>query len=377
VGAGVAGMTMTIASAMTNADVNGWRIVGNETDHREIVGNNNNFPLPPPLDPRAAVVQDQVLSTLGSIGNNNLFNLSYPLLDINRSGGGGYYHDGGWQQQQQQEQDIIATAQNSAQKQLAYVQLLQLQQQIQMQKHRRSMNAVALSASQGSNGSSGSQNSLSNNLIANETMVGGCNGRFQLRSTVPIHAPRVPSSVGATATTSRQRAIGCLHPKVLQYLPLTNSTNPSGMHLRACYTLSFGGLFGLSTVPTDEDYCRRFAPLEPYQLPKFDVAALQAARFAELAMGALTMIKHGEMEFVVALANASVLCLQTCVEEQVHPCLILDIARIYFFHSTLRLYIGDMERYFKYRRVCLRYLSQLDVSRIFFRNVFSPDDEFK
>ena len=62
----------------------------------------------------------------------------------------------------------------------------------------------------------------------------------------------------------------------------------SGIHLRANYTLSFGGLFELPNIPMDEEYCSRFdKSLEPYQLPKFDVAALQAARFAELALGAL------------------------------------------------------------------------------------------
>jgi hypothetical protein len=375
VGAGGGSTTMTSTSATTNADVNGWRMSGNGTDHREAVGNSNNFSLPLPLDQRAATGQEQVLSTLGSIGNN-LFNLSLPLFGINGSGGGGYYFSGGWQQQQQQ-QDIISTAQNSAQKQLAYVQLLQLQQQVQMQKHRLSMNSVALSASQGSNGSGGSQNSLTNSFIANEVMVGGGNGRFKLKPTEQIH-PQVPSNVGATATSSRKRAIGCLHPRVLQYLPLTNPTNPSGMHLRACYTLSFGGLFGLSTVPTDEDYCRRFAPLEPHQLPKFDVAVLQAARFAELSIGALTMMKNGDVELVVKLANASVLCLLSCVEEQFHPCLILDIARVFFFHSTVRLYIGDMKCYFKYRRACLWYLSQLNVSRpSSFCDAFSSDSLFK
>ena len=183
-------------------------------------------------------------------------------------------------------------------------------------------------------------------------------GRNQFTSPVPL----VPLNVNATATSSKQRVIGCVHPKVLQYLPLTNPTNPSGMHLRACYTLSVGGLFGLPPIPTDEEYCRRFKSLEIYQLPNFDVAALQAVRFSELAMGALTTIKDGDMELLVALANASVLCLQSCVEEQVHPSLMLDVARAYFFHSTFRLYMGDMERYFKYRRICFRYLSQLDVS---------------
>ena len=363
VGIGGDGMDKTIASAMTNAVVNGRRKLGDGTCRRGGGGNNNSFPLPPPLDPRAAAMQEHVLSTLGSIGMN-MFHQPSSFLGINGTGQGGVDSVGGWQQQQQQQQqqDIIATAQNSAQKQLAYVQQLQLQQQIQAQRQRRSMNAAALTASQLSGDSGGTMNSFDYNFFANESVVGDGDGRYQLRS--PLSP--VPLYVKSTATSSKQspskRVIGCVHPKVLQYLPLTNPTNPSGMHLRACYTLSVGGLFGLPPIPTDEEYCRRFKLLETYQLPKFDVAALQAVRFSELAMGALTTIKDGDMELLVALANASVLCLQSCVEEQVHPSLMLDVARAYFFHSTFRLYMGDMERYFKYRRICFRYLSQLDVS---------------
>jgi len=363
VGIGGDGMDKTIASAMTNAVVNGRRKLGDGTCRRGGGGNNNSFPLPPPLDPRAAAMQEHVLSTLGSIGMN-MFHQPSSFLGINGTGQGGVDSVGGWQQQQQQQQqqDIIATAQNSAQKQLAYVQQLQLQQQIQAQRQRRSMNAAALTASQLSGDSGGTMNSFDYNFVANESVVGDGDGRYQLRS--PLSP--VPLNVKSTATSSKQspskRLIGCVHPKVLQYLPLTNPTNPSGMHLRACYTLSVGGLFGLPPIPTDEEYCRRFKLLETYQLPKFDVAALQAVRFSELAMGALTTIKDGDMELLVALANASVLCLQSCVEEQVHPSLMLDVARAYFFHSTFRLYMGDMERYFKYRRICFRYLSQLDVS---------------
>ncbi len=357
VGIGGDGVDKTIASAMTNAVVNGWRKLGDGTSRRGAAGNNNSFPLPSPLDPRAAAMQEHVLSTLGSIGLN-MFRQPSSFIGINGTGKGGVDSGGDWQQQQQQDQDIIATAQNSAQEQLAYVQQLQLLQQIQAQRHRRSMNAAALSISQRSGDSGGTMSSFDYNVLANESVVGDGDGRNQLTS--PFLS--VPLKVESTSTSSKQRVIGCVHPKVLQYLPLTNPTNPSGMHLRACYTLSAGGLFGLPPIPTDEEYCRRFKSLETYQLPKFDVAALQAVRFSELAMGALTTIKDGDMELLFALANASVLCLQSCVEEQVHPSLMLDVARAYFFHSTFRLYMGDMELYFKYRRICFRYLSQLDVS---------------
>jgi predicted nucleotidyltransferase len=156
------------------------------------------------------------------------------------------------------------------------------------------------------------------------------------------------------------------------YRPLIEPSNSHGLHLRACYTLSIGDMFGLPPIPTDDEYCRRFdKSLEPHQLPKFDLAALQAARFAELAMGALadmnpkkddnvpSTIQH-HSSLLLSLVNASVLCLQDCIEERVHPSLMFDVARTYFLHALLRMQLGDMERYFKYRRICLRHLAQMD-----------------
>lgn len=262
------------------------------------------------LDPCVEAVQQRVLSHGRYVGMNMYPSMtSSSLTDINGmlaydctpSGvrAAGY---GG----RQQLQDVMTTAQNSAQQQLAYVQQLQARLRLQAQKKRHVSN-------------------------------------------IPLPTP----------------GSGNNHPDIQKYLPLLHPANQPGMHLRACYTLAFGGLLGLPPIPTDEEYCRRFGPsLDPIQLPQFDVAALRAARFAELAMGALTKIKHGELTLLVALTNASVLCLQNCANEKVHPSLILDLARAYFFHAIIRSYLDDMKRYFEYRKICLRQLTQLDVSLI-------------
>lgn len=206
----------------------------------------------------------------------------------------------------QQLQDVMTTAQNSAQQQLAYVQQLQ--------------------------------------------------ARLRLQGLKKRHVSSIPLP---------NRGHGSNHPDIQKYLPLLHPTNQLGLHLRACYTLAFGGLLGLPPIPTDEEYCKRFGPpLEPIHLPQFDVAVLHAARFAELAMGALTTIKNGDMTFLVTLTNASVLCLQNCANEKVHPSLIMDLARAYFFHAIIRSYLDDMKRYFEYRKICLRQLTQADVSSI-------------
>jgi hypothetical protein len=38
-----------------------------------------------------------------------------------------------------------------------------------------------------------------------------------------------------------------------------------------------------------------------------------------------------------------------------------EVARSYFLLGVFRAFRGDMLRYFKYRRVCLTYVSKLDV----------------
>lgn len=350
--------------------------------------NNTIFPLPPPLDPTAAAMQDHIISTLVSMrkmGNN------MPIPSSNAAAAGMAelinQHD---------QEDVLVSAQSAAQKQLAYVQQLQIQHQIMRQNNRRRENATALAASQNSFGSGNSLQSFEikrslNSSVLTDSCIGTSQHESDISDELLTHymeasyvsgnkirannghnqcVARWPTVVHSNTdapslclTSSKNRVIGCTDPKVLQLLPLTNLMNTTGMHLRACHTLSAGGLFGLLLIPSDEEYCNRFvSSLKPQQLPQFDVAALQAARFGELAMGALATMKVGDMELMTSLANASVLCLQRCVEELIHPSLMLYVARTYFFHSILRLHIGELEKYFMYRRFCLHYLSQMDVS---------------
>lgn len=328
-------------------------------------GSGGAFPLLPPLDPNAAAMQQHVLSTLGSIGvnlfsaNNNNSNDNNINNHNNHNNGDGSVGCGGGvmapaglsmgQVASAGGQDTMATAQNAAQQQLAYIQQLQLQQQLQAQKQRR--NAVA------------SGNTKSNNFRRSASS----GSRQSLQHSAP--APSVHSATSEDEAS--RRAIGCTNPAVTRYAPLLSPSDARGAHLRACHALAAGGLLGLPPLPTDGEYCRRFGPsLEPHQLPKFDVAALQAARLAELAMGAMADVGCAVRAMAapgrpgglfLALANASVLCLTDCAGEPVHPSLMFDMARTYFFHAIFRARMDDMERYFKYRRVCLRYLAQLDV----------------
>jgi len=134
--------------------------------------------------------------------------------------------------------------------------------------------------------------------------------------------------------------------------------NPDGNRLRSFFDLSINELFCLPPIPTDDEYCSRLPPPagKPRPLPKFDLAALQAARFSEIALGALV---NNQISLALELSNATVVCLRQFVMEPVHPSCMYDVARAYFLHGIFRSLRGDMQRYFKHRRVCLTHLRQI------------------
>lgn len=145
------------------------------------------------------------------------------------------------------------------------------------------------------------------------------------------------------------------------HLRLLSKSSLEGNRLRSYYELSINELLNLPAIPSDEEYCRGLPiPLSsPKLLPRFDLAALNSARFAELAIGAYV---SNQAALSTELSNATVACLKDCVEEPIHPLCMFDMARAYFLHGFLRSVKGDMERYFKYRRVCLTHISRLGVS---------------
>ena len=150
--------------------------------------------------------------------------------------------------------------------------------------------------------------------------------------------------------------------KILDHhLILLSKSSVEGNRLRSYYELSINELLNLPPIPSDEEYCKRLpVPLQsPALLPRFDLAALNAARFAELALGAMVSDQIG---LSLELSNATVTCLRECVEEPIHPSCMYDVARAYFLHGLLRSVRGDMDRYFKYRRVCLTHLNRMGVS---------------
>jgi hypothetical protein len=145
---------------------------------------------------------------------------------------------------------------------------------------------------------------------------------------------------------------------------LLELSDPDGSRLRAYYRLSVDEVFGFPPTPTDEEYCTRLNILgmTPRMIPGTHLAALSAARFAEVALGAIV---HNEVPLAMELCNAVVHCLKESVQEPVQPPYMFEVARSYFLLAVFRSFRGDMVRYFKYRRVCLTYVSKLDVGILF------------
>jgi len=140
---------------------------------------------------------------------------------------------------------------------------------------------------------------------------------------------------------------------------LLELSDPDGSRLRAYYRLSVDEVFGFPPTPTDEEYCSRLniPGMTPRMIPGTHLAALSAARFAEVSLGAIV---HNEISLAMELCNAVVHCLKESVQEPVQPPYMFEVARSYFLLAVFRAFRGDMVRYFKYRRVCLTYVSKLE-----------------
>jgi hypothetical protein len=197
------------------------------------------------------------------------------------------------------------------------------------------------------------------------------------------------AKVNDVANTPGNRAEGGIPWTVMQHTHLLDANDANGERLRSYFRLSINELFNLPPTPSDEEYFYRIlVPLglqqqqqstmgfdsimdgDPRQIrariPGGHLAALAAARFAELTLGA---IAHHEVALALELGNAIVHCLREAVQttidsnksQQVPTVLIHQIAKAYFLLGVFRAYRADFERYFQYRRVCLGYLSQVEV----------------
>jgi hypothetical protein len=128
--------------------------------------------------------------------------------------------------------------------------------------------------------------------------------------------------------------------------------------LRAYYKVSMDELFRLPTTPSDEEFGAASAAGSGGGGGRH-LAALSATFFAETAIGALV---HNQVGLAMELCNAVVHCLRESIQEKtMDRHVMVEVAKAYFLLGVFRAFRGDMPRYFKYRRVCLTYLSKLDV----------------
>eukprot|EP00978_Attheya_sp_CCMP212_P037225 scaffold174048_cov92-Attheya_sp.AAC.1 len=131
----------------------------------------------------------------------------------------------------------------------------------------------------------------------------------------------------------------CLPQAVALHLPLIEKGNLDGKRLRAYFCLSVDDLFRLPPIPTEEEYCARLpVPINPALLPSFEVAALRAGRFAEIALGALA---SDQISLALELSNATVACLRDCVEQPVQASCMYDIARAYLLLGIFRSFRAE------------------------------------
>lgn len=228
-----------------------------------------------------------------------------------------------------------------------------LQQQLLMQQQQQ-LNGMAgmngLASMSGMNGLGGDQNlMLQQQLLMQQMLNGGSTGSLN-NDDGGNRAQRIKKEEAPPDSVGVDKSL----PK---HLPLLEKSSAVGNRLRAHYSLAIDTLFKLPPVPSDEEYCSKLnANMTPAMLPPFDIAALRAARFAEIALGALV---SNQIPLALELSNATVVCLKKCVEEPVHPNCMFDVAKSYFLHGLFRSYRGDMERYFKYRRVCMSKVTHL------------------
>ena len=145
---------------------------------------------------------------------------------------------------------------------------------------------------------------------------------------------------------------------VAAHIPLLGRDSIDGNRLRAFYRLSVDELYVLPPIPSDEEYCARHN-LSLSLLPGSHKHALNASRFAEIALGAVV---HNEISLAMELCNATVHTLRDCMKDPLTSEYGFEVARAYFLLGAFRAFRGDMVRYFKYRRASMLHLAKSEVS---------------
>lgn len=172
---------------------------------------------------------------------------------------------------------------------------------------------------------------------------------------------RIEATSSMTSNTANDIPIA-----VARHIPILHPNSTDGAVLRSYYELSTNDVLNLPPIPTDEEYLVRLSSLpnsncchQTNTFPTFDQSALRAARFAELALGALA---NEQVSLAQELSYASAFFLRRCVNKPAHPSCLYDVSRAYLLLGIFRSFRGDLLRYFKYRKACMYQVMKLDAS---------------
>lgn len=307
----------------------------------------------------------------GKSGQTRKVGDAFPSKNSSGSGGGGAAANGGnamdidWQQQQQQQQPMMASSADISQQQMQQMmgaanQQMTLIQKLQQQQQQLG-GAGAGAGGIAAGGLMAAAAAAASGMAPPEDM--------NMDSQQPL-AQRIRREPGTADATEP----GAIPKTVAVHTHLLERSDVEGNRLRAYYRLSIDELFRLPLTPSDEEYCAKWntmhntaatggALMTPATIPGAHLAALSASRFAEIALGAVV---HQEISLAMELCNAVVHCLRECVQEPVQDSYLYEVARAYFLLGVFRACRGDMERYFKYRRVAMTYAAKLPVSVFLF-----------
>lgn len=316
----------------------------------------------------------QKMALPAGMGNNSN-NMGAAGVMTNTSGSGGMYNNNNNNSNNNASQDSSA-AHLQQQKELSLHQVTEDQhpeeegRKVRKQDHR----PYGMSKSFTNGDSSSSSSSSSNNNNNNTTPYNRPSKTARsIGSTGDISSDASMTYTTASLTSSAA-VMKELPISVARHLPLLQPNSTDGAVLRSYYELSTNDVLNLPPIPTDEEYLGRLSSSNNMSnggsklmlFPTFDQSALRAARFAEIALGALA---NEQLSLALELSNACAICLRDCVDSPAHPSCMYDVSRAYFLLGVIRSFRGDMLRYFKYRRVCMNFIQKLEVSNCITPNI--------
>jgi len=256
------------------------------------------------------------VGSVGQLGGANLGGGTHSTLGVatGGGGGGGVVNNNSLQLLQQYQNSQQLQQQQTPLQQLQQTNLNQMQQQQQVNSNQ--MNPMTVLS--GQHHMQQQQHQAKRGSFYDESTNTNYHHHHQQQQDDMTRSAKRSASTPLSTTNSNNNNIVSTH------LPLLDPQNPSGTLLRQYFELSTNNVLNLPPIPSNEEYCVMIlqqqqqhgmytsSNLTPDNLPWYDQSALNAARFSQLALGALC---NDQVGLALELSNACVLCLKNCVEE--------------------------------------------------------------